>query len=95
MAAPIWEVDIMLETAALLLSVLLLYGYSAGFKGLKSRFSRGLAAISGIFAAQAGTSIYFYSQFSTRYGPDLSVPLGVVSLLGLLGILMLFYLSRQ
>lgn len=95
MAAPIWYFDIAIELVTLVLSVLLLYGYLAGFRGMRSRFTRGLTAISGIFGLQAGLSIYFYTRFSRDYGFELSMPLAVVSVLGMLGVLILFYLSRQ
>jgi len=92
---PLWLLDLTLESLGLALSILLVYTYTFGFRGVRGIFTRGLSAISCLLALQSGLSIYFYFHFSQHYGSDLSMPLGAISLVWVIGVGVLFYLSRQ
>lgn len=95
MVGMVWDLDIAFEAVTLVLSVGMLINFLSGFRGLRSRFAKGLTLLSCVLSAQAGLSVYLFHYFSGSYGLDVSLPMGVISALEMLGVATLFYLSVQ
>jgi hypothetical protein len=92
---PVWGVDLVIATisAGLIAWVFVLYLKRA--VDVKSKFSFGLALLSGIFLAESVTSVGVFYHFSKKYSVDVAFPLLALSLLGLAGFSALLWVAKQ
>jgi uncharacterized membrane-anchored protein len=95
MSGIFWDINISLEVITLILSLIMLFNFFRGLRGIRSAFTFGLTIISCVFALQAGFSIYAYTYFSRHYSLGLSLPLSALSMLELMGVATLLYLSYK
>lgn len=91
----VWSVDLALAALSTVLTAWVFALYLKRAADLKSSFSHGLAALSGIFFTQSLASIAIYYHFSTRYSLDVAMPIFTLSILGLAGFSVLLWIARQ
>jgi hypothetical protein len=85
-----WDLNIAVLSAELLISIAIVYIFSREIKRNRVRIYRPILALGLLILMQNAVSIYIYYGFSLRYGLILSAPLFLINLFGI-GILILLY----
>jgi len=91
----LWEIDIALSVVGTLFALLLLGFYVRRSKEIRSRFTLGLAAFSGILLVQNLLSVFVYAYLAQRYSADVAIPLMGTSFLELAALIILAWLINQ
>ncbi|MEM0271111.1 MAG: hypothetical protein QW514_01010 [Thermoprotei archaeon] len=91
----LWTADLFIAAVSAILTAWLFALYLRRAADLKSKFSYGLALLSGVFFAQSATSLGVYFTFSAKYSADVALPLLAMSILGLAGFAVLTWVARQ
>lgn len=92
---PMWAADLAIALVSVGLTAWIFTLYLKRAADVRSRFSFGLALLSGIFLVESITSVGVYYHFSTKYSVEVALPLLALSLLGLAGFAVLMWLARQ
>jgi hypothetical protein len=92
---PMWGADLAIALVSVGLTAWIFALYLKRAADVRSKFSFGLALLSGIFFVESITSVSVYYHFSTKYPVEVALPLLALSLLGLAGFAVLVWLARQ
>ncbi|MGP6207877.1 hypothetical protein ACNF42_07625 [Cuniculiplasma sp. SKW3] len=85
-----WDLNIAVLSAELLISILLIYVFTREIKRNSVKVYKPILLMGALILMQQVVSIYIYYGFSLNYGLVLSVPLFVINLFGI-SILILIY----
>ncbi len=91
----LWGIDIVLSLIGSFVALLLLVFYVRKIREVRSRFTLGLSAFSGILFAQNILSIFVFLNLAQKYAADVAIPLMGIGLLEISALIVLAWLVNQ
>jgi hypothetical protein len=92
---PVWTLDLGTAMVSVVLTAWVFALYLRRATSVKSKFSVGLALLSGLLFAQSLTSVGVYYHLSAAYSADVAIPLLAVSTLDLASFIVLIWIAKQ
>lgn len=90
-----WISDIIIAIFELIALVIMIAVYAVSYKKYQAKLYLQIVGFTSIFTVQSALTIYIYYYFSRFLGATVAIPLMVITVIGVIGIIMLFRFMRQ